>query len=146
MRTRAVRSTRQTLYLKELEGFLDLSFAGKLSEVEVRPVSQMPPLPLLETRVPGEVGWCSAEAAAPSWSPLIWKHATILKLLLPVEIFLLSCQRSDCITVNLAVASGVIKWSGSLLGLLVFTVQWAKWSKSSFSCVVLTAVSALYWC
>lgn len=66
MGTREVRSTRQTLYPKELEGFLDLSFAGKLLEVEVRPVSQMPPLPLLETRVPGEVGWCSADVAAPS--------------------------------------------------------------------------------
>lgn len=72
MGTRGIRGTRQTPYPKELVGFFDLSFAGRrMSEMEVMPVSQMPPLPLLESRALGEAGWwwCSAEVEAPSWLP-----------------------------------------------------------------------------
>lgn len=55
--TRGVTSMRQTGHPKELEGFFDLSSAGRrVLEPEVRPVSQMPPLPLLESRALGEVG------------------------------------------------------------------------------------------
>lgn len=59
MGTRGIRSTRQTLYPKDLEGFFDLSFAGRrMLETEVRPMSQMPLFALLESRAPGEaVGW-----------------------------------------------------------------------------------------
>lgn len=57
MGTAGIRSMRQTLYPKDPEGFFDLSFAGRrMLEMEVRPVSQMPLLPLLESRAPGEAG------------------------------------------------------------------------------------------